>query len=122
VKRSPRQRLADVIERVEGAKKAESLLDEYERAGRDIAVPLDAILYNLLVIGEAVTAVPNEIKDRRPDIPWASITGLRNILAHEYFDVNVEIIHLTLDVPLAQLQSACVELLTLLSDCNIAPI
>jgi len=116
VKRSPRQRLADVIERVEGAKKAESLLDEYERAGRDIAVPLDAILYNLLVIGEAVTAVPNEIKDRRPDIPWASITGLRNILAHEYFDVSVEIIHLTLDIPLAQLQSACVELLTLLSD------
>ncbi|HEY5267183.1 MAG TPA: HepT-like ribonuclease domain-containing protein [Acidimicrobiales bacterium] len=108
MKRSPRLRLADVIERVEGAKNAEALLDEYEHAGRDIAVPLDATLYNLLVIGEAINAVPDEIKDRRPDIPWSSITGLRNILAHEYFDVNVEVIHLALDAPLAQLQSACV--------------
>jgi uncharacterized protein with HEPN domain len=113
VRRSPRERLADVIERIEGARKAEALLDAYELEGRDIAVPLDAILYNLLVIGEAINSIPDDLKQRRPDIPWPSITGLRNILAHEYFDVNVEIIHLTLDEPLRQLQSACEDLLAL---------
>ncbi|HEY5111043.1 MAG TPA: HepT-like ribonuclease domain-containing protein [Acidimicrobiales bacterium] len=110
--RSPRQRLVEVIERIEGARKAELILDEYEHEGKDIAVPLDAILYNMLVIGEAIKTIPEEIKERRPDVPWLSITGLRNILAHEYLDVNVEVIHLILDEPLDQLQSACEELLT----------
>ena len=116
MKRSPRQRLVDVIERIEGARNAESILDEFEHEGKDIAVPLAAILYNMLIIGEAIKAVPDELKERRADVPWSSITGLRNILAHEYFDVNVEIIHLALDEPLDQLRSACEELLAFLGE------
>lgn len=97
-------------------KKAESLLDEFESEDRDISVPFEAILYGLLVIGEAVKALAPEIRDRRSDIPWSAIAGLRDILAHEYFDVKFEVIHLALDDPLDQLLSACNGLLESLSD------
>lgn len=71
----------------------------------------DAILYNLLIIGEAIKALPMEIKAKGSDVPWSAITGLRNILAHEYFDVDVELIHRTLDESLRRLKFASEELL-----------
>lgn len=52
----------------------------------------DAILRNLAVIGEAVKALPEELKSARPEVPWASIAGLRNVVVHEYFRVDPEMI------------------------------
>ena len=114
--RSTRLRILDIIGKIEAAKTAESILDEFEVKDRDISVPFDAILYSLLVIGEAVKALAPEIKGSRTDIPWSAIAGLRDILAHEYFAVNREVIHHTLDEPLDQLLSACRELLDSLPD------
>jgi uncharacterized protein with HEPN domain len=48
----------------------------------------DAVLRNLAVIGEAVRSLPRETM---PDVPWASIAGLRNIVVHEYFRVNPDL-------------------------------
>jgi len=65
----------------------------------------DAILRNLAVIGEAVHALPIEPTASMPDTPWTSIAGLRNIVVHEYFRVNpdliIDIVENYLD-PLAQ--------------------
>jgi uncharacterized protein with HEPN domain len=47
----------------------------------------DAVLRNLAVIGEAVRSLPGETREAMPDVPWASIAGLRNIVVHEYFRV-----------------------------------
>ena len=52
----------------------------------------DAILRNLAVIGEAVKALPEELKSERSEVPWASIAGLRNVVVHEYFRVDPEMI------------------------------
>lgn len=52
----------------------------------------DAVLRNLAVIGEAVRALPADLKARRPDIPWASIAGPRNIVIHEYCRVEPDLI------------------------------
>ncbi len=53
---------------------------------------VDAVLYNLQVIGEAVKQVPPEVRSRYPDVEWRKIGGLRDIIAHEYFGVNLSII------------------------------
>jgi uncharacterized protein with HEPN domain len=87
VKRSPREGLANVIERIEGARKAGALLDEYALEGRDVAVPLDAILYNLLVIGEAINAVPDDLKQTGTPLFEALTTLLkdaRNLIQEEF--------------------------------------
>lgn len=53
---------------------------------------IDAVIRNLEVIGEAVKNIPTEIKKNRPEIEWRKIAGLRDILAHEYFGVDLRIV------------------------------
>jgi uncharacterized protein with HEPN domain len=52
----------------------------------------DAVIRNLQIIGEAVKNVPVDIRDRNPEIEWRKIAGLRDILAHTYFQIENEII------------------------------
>ncbi|MCG6136465.1 MAG: DUF86 domain-containing protein [Nostoc sp. LLA-1] len=52
----------------------------------------DAVIRNLLIIGEAVKNVPVDVRDRNPEIEWRKIAGLRDILAHTYFQIENEII------------------------------
>ncbi len=55
------------------------------------AKTLDAVIRNLEVIGEAVKCLPEDVKSQRPDVEWKKIAGLRDILIHEYFGINVEV-------------------------------
>lgn len=50
----------------------------------------DAVLRRLEIIGEAVKNIPQEFKGRYLDIPWKQIAGMRDILIHEYFGVNLK--------------------------------
>lgn len=52
----------------------------------------DAVIRNLQVIGEAVKNIPGDVRDRNPEIEWRKIAGLRDILAHTYFQIENEII------------------------------
>ena len=45
----------------------------------------DAVLWNQTVLGEAVRGVPNEVQADTPEIPWAKMRGMRNLLVHECF-------------------------------------
>jgi uncharacterized protein with HEPN domain len=51
----------------------------------------DAVLYRLAVIGEAAGRVSKASRDAQPAIPWMKVIGMRNILVHDYFGVDVDI-------------------------------
>lgn len=53
---------------------------------------IDAIIRNFEIIGEASKNVPFEIKNKYPEIPWKKMYGLRNLIAHEYFGIDYEMI------------------------------
>jgi len=51
---------------------------------------IDAVIRNLEVIGEASKNIPDEIRNKYHEIPWKSIVGLRNVMVHEYFGLDLE--------------------------------
>jgi len=53
---------------------------------------LDAVVRNLEVIGEAVKKLPEDLRAKHPALEWKKIAGLRDILIHEYFGLDAEIV------------------------------
>lgn len=85
MKRGDRDRLDDIADAI-AAIRAHSKRRTDERLRRD------AMLYNLMVLGEAVKGLSDEMKARRPEIPWREIAGLRDLLAHEYYQIELGVI------------------------------
>jgi len=52
----------------------------------------DGVVRNLEVIGEAVKNIPEDIKDKKPEVEWKKIAGLRDILIHDYFGIDEDIV------------------------------
>ena len=65
-------------------------------SGKDLAafrsddLTLDAVSRCFGIIGEAAMHVPKDVVAAHPDIPWAEMRGMRNIVVHEYFGVTEE--------------------------------
>jgi uncharacterized protein with HEPN domain len=51
---------------------------------------IDAVLRNLEVIGEACKHVPEDIKERHPEVAWRGMAGLRDVIIHRYFGLHLE--------------------------------
>lgn len=102
--RTPREYLLQMLDAtrlacsyVEGMD-AEAFLDD--------ARTQQAIVLNLVVIGEAATRLLRDhpgLAGRHPDIPWNSMKGMRNRIAHGYFDIDMTIVWETVRINLPSL-------------------
>lgn len=72
-----------------------------------------ACLYDFIVIGEAAINLPEEIKSRYPQIPWRLMGDMRNVIAHEYFQVELDIVWDTMQNYLPTLVAQLQDLLAL---------
>ena len=63
-----------------------------------------AVTYNLQCIGENVYKLSNDFLKEHPDIDWQAIEGLRHVLVHDYYQVNMEMIWLILKQDLPDLK------------------
>jgi len=81
MKKDPRVYLAQILERIER-------IHHFTEGGEEAFIrdPLiqDAVIRNLEVIGEAAKRVPDEFRRAHPSIPWKGLTGLRDVLIHQY--------------------------------------
>lgn len=66
----------------------------------------DAVTRCLEVVSEASCRVPDSMKSKYPDIPWAKIAGIGNILRHEYRSVSIDAIWQVVRTHLAELARA----------------
>lgn len=78
--------LAEIVEAIARIRVYVADLDEAGFAANMMAY--DAVLMNLLVIGEAVRRLDPAILETEPSIPWTKVVGLRNRIAHGYEDID----------------------------------
>jgi uncharacterized protein with HEPN domain len=71
----------------------------------------DAILYNLIIIGESANRVSEKFQEQYPEIPWSSIIGTRNIIVHGYDQIKLQIVWKILQHDLENLKSGVLEIL-----------
>jgi len=87
----------------------------YAAVGRDAfmvdRMRQDAVIRKLEIIGEAVKQLADETRQRRPEIPWKQIAGMRDRLTHAYFGVDLGLVWAVLERDLRALDTAVTALL-----------
>jgi uncharacterized protein with HEPN domain len=66
---------------------------------------------SLEVIGEAVKKLSENTKQRRPEIPWRRIAGMRNRLTHDYFGVDLALVWVAVEKDIPKLEATVTQLL-----------
>lgn len=65
-----------------------------------------AVVMSLVIVGEAATKVMDSYTDfaqAHPEVPWRSMRGMRNRIAHGYFDINLDVVWNTVQAALPEL-------------------
>ena len=92
------QAATDACSFIEGQRKEDFTADKRTQ---------QAVILSLLIIGEAATKLLQtygEFLTRHPEVPWSSMKGMRNRLAHGYFDINVDVVWETVSQDLPSLR------------------
>ena len=111
--RSDRERLLDILEAVEriDAHKGD------DRANFDSDELLQIwFVHHLQIIGEAAGRLSEEIRSQYPEVPWGQMIGMRHILVHGYFEVDLGIVWNAAQVNLVQLKGQIENILQQMGD------
>lgn len=106
--RDDRERLLDVLEAIER-------IDRYASRGWEEFSSNELIqvwvVRHLEIIGEAVRGLSTESRREHRQVPWREIAALRNVLAHEYFDIDLAEVWAAVDNELPTLKVSISEIL-----------
>ncbi len=99
--RADREKLQDILEAIDR-------IERYAVRGRQ-AFEQDELIQswfvqNLQVIGEAARTLSAITRTQNPEIPWSKIIGMRNVLAHNYFEIDLELVWAVIEQDLPDLK------------------
>ncbi|MCL6473387.1 MAG: DUF86 domain-containing protein [Firmicutes bacterium] len=90
-----RLRIEDILECIEKIQRYTKGMNFEEFVSDEMA--FDAVVRNILIIGEAANHIPSNVREQYPEMPWDEMRGIRNILVHEYFGVSAPILWHTIE-------------------------
>jgi len=106
--RTQRERIHDILDAIER-------IDIYASHGDKSQLEDELIrvwfLYHFQIIGEASANISDELKEKYSRIPWNRIVGMRNIIVHEYFGIDLDEIWNTASVYLPELKKRILEII-----------
>jgi uncharacterized protein with HEPN domain len=70
------------------------------------------MVHHLMIIGEAVRAIDPAVRAKYPSVPWRQIAGMRDILIHDYFRINQEIVWETVEKHVPALKTEVEQILS----------
>ena len=83
-------RLRDILEAIQFVSEHLDGLTFEEFASNELLVR--AVLHTLEVAGEATRGIPEDVTSQHPEIPWRGLNAFRNVLVHQYFRVDLELV------------------------------
>ncbi len=87
--RTDRLRLADALEQLD-------LIRSFAERGRESFLEdvllQSAIMHRLTLLGEACRALSPELRQAHPEVPWAQVIAFRNVIVHQYFAMDLELV------------------------------
>ena len=87
--RSPQERIQDILNAIDSLQNQTTGINFEQFSQNETLVK--AALYDLIIIGEAAINIPTNIQNLAPELPWRLMSDMRNIIAHEYFQINLRI-------------------------------
>lgn len=100
--RDPRERMRDMLEAIEN-------IERYTIKGKknfeSDELVQNWVVHHLQIICEAARGMPKDLTEKTPDIPWSKMIGMRNILVHDYFRIDTEIVWQVVERDLPDLKS-----------------
>jgi uncharacterized protein with HEPN domain len=87
--RNDRERLLDIREAIENIQKYAA---RGKNAFRKDELIQTWVLHHIQILGEAASRISDEFQEEHPDIPWFKIIGMRNILVHDYFHIDIDVV------------------------------
>ncbi len=79
--------ILDAIEQIE-----EYLIDTSKDQFYQTKLIQDGVIRQLEIIGEATRSLSDDLRYQYPEVPWSKIIGMRNRMAHQYFNINLTIV------------------------------
>jgi len=99
--RDDKERLLDIADAIDRIKK-------YAARGRDVFENDELIqtwiVHHLQILGEAVARISEDFQNKYPDIPWPKIIGMRNIIVHDYFGIDLDVVWSVIEKDLPELE------------------
>lgn len=98
------ERLADIVDAIA------AIRNHLTRGGLSDGLIFDAVRLRLIEIGEAVKLLSPELVAKEPDVKWSDAAGMRDWLAHHYFDTSRAVVEATITEDLPPLEAAVLQL------------
>lgn len=99
--RTDRERLEDILGAI-------AQIEKYTLKGKSSfereKLIQDGVISQIVIVGEAVRAISPKLREQQPNLPWAEMVAMRNILVHRYYEVNLEIVWLVVEQDLPDIK------------------